>query len=160
MSGLLISDRAMVSRRRMPPDSASTGLSAFSVSWAKSSSSAVRFADHGPLESEVAPVDVQVLPHRQLAVEGVVLRHDAEPRAYRGTVRPRVHPEHAQRPAGARRGRRDHAHRRRLARAVRAEEPERLPATQLEPDPVDGTELRHLAPGRVDLAEIGRPDQG
>jgi hypothetical protein len=29
---------------------------------------------------------------------------------------------------------------------------------QLEPDPVDGTELGHLASRRVDLGEIGRPD--
>jgi hypothetical protein len=42
MSGSLISDLAMVSRRRIPPDSASTGLSAFSLSWAKSSNSALR----------------------------------------------------------------------------------------------------------------------
>jgi len=39
-SGSLTSDRAIVSRRFMPPDSGSTGCSARSLSWANSSSSA------------------------------------------------------------------------------------------------------------------------
>ena len=43
MRGELISERAMVSRRFIPPDSGSTREEARSVSWANSSSSAVRW---------------------------------------------------------------------------------------------------------------------
>jgi hypothetical protein len=42
ISGSLTSERAMVSRRFIPPDSGSTLLSARSVSWTKSSSSSAR----------------------------------------------------------------------------------------------------------------------
>ena len=42
MSGRLISERAMVSRRFMPPERDSTLDFAFSVSWTNSSSSSAR----------------------------------------------------------------------------------------------------------------------
>jgi hypothetical protein len=87
MSGLLISDRAMVSRRRQLREVEQLGAA---------------FPDRGALDPEVAAVDVQVLQHRQLAVEGVVLRNHAEARAYRRAMRLRVHPEHGQHPARSR----------------------------------------------------------
>ena len=62
------------------------------------------------------------------------------PRIFDSVAR-RVETEHAQRPVGDRRDAADHPHRRRLARAVRPEEAERLAALEVEVDPVDGDEV-------------------
>ena len=126
ISGSFTSDRAMVSRRFMPPDSGSTWSSARSVSWTNSSSSV------GPLpatrrgHAEVPPVDQQVLPDGQLGVEGVLLRHDAEPgpdRGRRGPGPPRIPSS----PRSAARRRRSSAWWT-TCRRRSAEEPERLAA--------------------------------
>ena len=77
-------------------------------------------------EVEVAAVDEEVLPHGQLRVERVLLGHDAEAGADPRAVAVRVHAEHAQLPPLTRRHAADHAHRRGLAGAVRAQEAERL----------------------------------
>ena len=50
----------------------------------------------------------------------------------------------------------DHAHRRGLAGAVRAEEAERLAAAQLEVDAVDGGEGRRVSPRGIGFSEIVR----
>ena len=55
--GSLMSDRAIVRRRFIPPDSGSTWSLARSVSWANSSSSSARSRDLRPRQAEVAPVD-------------------------------------------------------------------------------------------------------
>ena len=73
-----MSERAIVSRRFIPPDSGSTWSLARSVSWANSSSSSARRPTSARLQTEVAAVDRQVLADRQLDVEGVLLGHDAE----------------------------------------------------------------------------------
>ena len=108
----------------------------------------------GPREVEVAAVDDQVLGDRELVVELVGLRHDAEAGADRPAVRRRVEAEHPQRAGGRRRRAADHPHRRRLAGAVRSEEPERLAAVDLDVDPVDGREVAEP------LDEPARFDQG
>ena len=92
-----MSERAIVSRRFIPPDSGSTWSSARSVSWAKSSSSSARRRDLGPRQPEVPPVDEQVLADRQLGVERVLLGHDAEARADLRALRRRVHAQDLQR---------------------------------------------------------------
>ena len=94
-----------------------------------------------PGQPEVAAVDDDVLADGQLHVERVLLRHDAEPRADLRAVAGGIDVEHAQRPLRDGRDAPDHAHRRRLARAVRAEEAERLAALQVEVDRVDGDEV-------------------
>ena len=92
-------------------------------------------------EPEVAAVDEHVLAHRQLRVERVVLRNDAEPGSDAGAVRVWVETEDAQRPAADRRDAADHPHRRALAGAVRPEEAERLAAPDVEVDSVDRDEV-------------------
>ena len=79
--------------------------------------------------------------HRELLVELVLLGHDADPRPDLLAVAGRVHPEDPQLALGHGRHASDHAHRRRLAGAVRPEEPERLAAVDLDLDPVDGGEV-------------------
>src|SRR5439155_4615369 len=95
-------------------------------------------------QAEVAPVDHEVLAHRELVVERVRLRHDAEPSADLRTVAYRVEVEDAKRARGRRRYAADHAHRRALAGAVRAEEAERLAALHVEVDAVDRGETAEL----------------
>ncbi len=94
-------------------------------------------ADDAPGQPEVPAVDEQVLPDGQLHVEGVLLRHHAEPGADRRAVPDRIAAEDAQFPAGRRRHAADHPHRGGLTRAVRPQEPEGLAAVQVEVDPVD-----------------------
>ena len=103
---------------------------------------------------EVAPVDEQVLLDRELHVQAVLLGHDTEAGADRGAVRGRIQAEHPQRAVGDRRDAADHAHRARLARAVRPQEPERLARRHLEIDGVHGR-------GRAEALRQGaRKDQG
>ena len=102
-------------------------------------------ADERSRQVEVAAVDHHVVPHRQLGVEVVLLRHDAEARADLRAVGRGVHAEHAEFAARPRRHAADHAHRRRLARAVRSEEAERLAGFDREVDAVDGHERRRSA---------------
>ena len=92
-------------------------------------------------EPEVAAVDDDVLADRQLQVERVLLGHDAEPAADLHAVVAGSSPNTRERPVRHRRDAPDHAHRRRLPRAVRPEEPEGLPALEVEVDRVDGGEI-------------------
>ena len=92
-------------------------------------------------DAEVPPVDRHVLTHRQLEVERVLLRDDAEPRADLGPVLLGIETENAERPARRWGDAADHAHRRALARAVRPEEAERLALLHVKVDPVDGDEV-------------------
>ena len=98
---------------------------------------------------EVARVHLQVLAHRELGVEVVDLRHDAEARLDLAGLRARIHPEHAQLTLGHRARARDHPHRRGLARAIRSEEAERLARTHVEVDAVDRDEAVREALGQA-----------
>ena len=110
------------------------------------------FCDELARQTEVPPVHQQVLADPQLGVEVVGLRHDAELRPDLWAEPVGVEPEDRQVSGGARRDRADHAHGRRLARAVRAEQPERLARCDLERDAVDGGELA------VSLHEVSGDD--
>ena len=113
----------------MPPDSGSTRSLRRSVSCMNVEQLLGPLADHRTRQVEVAPVDQEVVEHGQLGVEAVLLRDHAEARADLGPVDARVEAEHAQLAVGHRRHAADHAHRRRLARAVRPEEPEASPGS-------------------------------
>ena len=140
-SGSLTSDRAIVRRRFIPPDSGST------LSFARSRELDELEELVGPRaqllarNAEVAAVDDDVLADGQLHVERVLLRHDPEPSADLHAVPRRIHAEDAQRSVGDGRDAADHAHRRRLPRTVRAEEAERLASLEVEVDAVHGDEL-------------------
>ena len=107
----------------------------------------------GTWDVEVATVQNEVLHDGELFVEGVELRHHAEPTADRSAIGCGVHAEDVQRPRGGRRYASDHAHRRRLAGAIRAEESERLALVDVEVDRVDRDEFAVL------LGEAPRRDQ-
>ena len=95
-------------------------------------------------QSEVAAVDDQVLAHRQLVVERVLLWNDAQAAANLRAVGDGVQVENAERPRGRRRDAADHAHGRALPRSVRAEKAERFAALHVEVDPVDRDEIAEL----------------
>ena len=92
-------------------------------------------------EAEVTPVDDHVLANRELHVEGVLLRDDAEARADLRAALDRVEAEHRDRPGRRRRHAADHPHGRALAGAVWAEKAECLACTHVEVDPVDRDEI-------------------
>ena len=150
---MLTSDRAIVSRRFMPPERSST-LAPGLVGQADELEQLV-----GPPppvvagQPEVAPVDREVLPHGQLRIQGVVLGADAEPGADLRPVGCRVHPQHLQLAGAAGTHRRDHPHRRGLPGSVRAEEAEQLTAAHLHVDAPDGLERA------VRLPQSPRPHQ-
>ena len=75
---------------------------------------------------EVARVDHEVVADRELGVERVLLRDDAQPAADARAVDVRVEVEDPERARGHRRHAADHPHRARLAGAVRPEEAEAL----------------------------------
>ena len=81
---------------------------------------------HGPGDAEVAAVHDEVVPHAQLGVEVVLLRHHPEQRPDLRAVRVGVEAEDRQVTGRALRDRADHPHGRGLARAVGPEQPERL----------------------------------
>ena len=89
-------------------------------------------------------------------VEGVLLRHDAEPGADARPVGARVEAQHPQRAVGDRRDAADHAHRRGLAGAVGTEEAEGLAAVHVDVDAVDGGEVTEALhqPAGVDQRQI------
>src|SRR5207342_1532207 len=88
----------------------------------------------GAMQAEVPRVDDEVFPHRQLLVEIVALWHDAESGPDLRSVSRRVQVEHGQRARGDRGDAADHAHGRGLACAIGAEQPERLPTSDVEVD--------------------------
>src|SRR4029453_19082308 len=91
----------------------------------------------GGADAEEAPVEDEVLAHAEAAVEGVVLGDDADELPRQGGPRDDVDLGHP-RPTGRRQHPgRQHAGRRRLARAVRAEQAEDLTAPDYEVEAVD-----------------------
>ena len=93
--------------------------------------------EQGRRQAEIAPVHL-VLAYRQVGVEVVLLRHQADPRlVLSGEFRDR-HAEHAEL-AAARPGQpHDHAHGRGLAGAVRAEQADAARGRDLEINALDG----------------------
>ena len=83
----MISERAIVTRRFMPPDSGSTLLVARSVELHELEQLGRPPLALGARDVEVAAVDDEVLLDGQLVVELVGLRHDAEPGADPPAVR-------------------------------------------------------------------------
>ena len=89
-------------------------------------------------QAEIAAVDLEVLAHRQVRVEVVLLRHEPDPRLVLTAELGDGHAEHAQL-ARARRGQaHDHAHRGGLAGAVRPEQPDAARGRDLEVEAADG----------------------
>ena len=86
---------------------------------------------------EVARVDPQVLHDREVGVEVVVLRNDADPRPHPAARSRHRLAEHGQLPAARRRMAEDHAKGRGLAGSVRTEQPEAPAPGHLEIDAVD-----------------------
>ena len=86
----------------------------------------------------VGGVEDEVVADRQGAVEVAPLRHDGNllPGSHR--IPHDVDPAHQRPPAGRPYARRQHPHRRRLPRSVRAEQAEHLPRRHTERDAVDG----------------------
>jgi hypothetical protein len=95
----------------------------------------------GSRETEVATVDDEVVPDRQLEVEGVVLGDHAEAAADRRSVACGVETEHPQLARRHGRDAADHAHGRCLAGAVGTEEAEELAPRHREVDGVDRDEV-------------------
>ena len=95
----------------------------------------------GTRETEVATVDIEVLPGLELAIVVVLLRHHTEVGANLWAMLVGVFAENGQVAAGALRGRGNHAHSGRLACPVWAEQAERLALLDLEVDAVDGHEV-------------------
>ena len=79
-------------------------------------------ARHGAGNVEVAGVHLEVFAHRQLGVEVVDLRHHTQTRLDLARLAGRVHADHRQLAVAHRRGTRDHAHGRGLARSVGPQE--------------------------------------
>ena len=98
-----------------------------------------------PRDSEEAPVVVEVLTHGELAVERVRLGDDADAALHRGGMRGDVESRDECASTGRDDRRREHPDRRRLAGAVRPEQPEELAGAELEVDSVDGFELITVA---------------
>jgi len=92
-------------------------------------------------QAEIPTVEDEVLADRQLRVERVLLRHDAEPCPDLRAVRSGIQAEDGENPVADRRDAADHAHGRGLAGAVRAEEAERFAGSHVEVDGVDRDEL-------------------
>ena len=86
------------------------------------------------------------LAHRQLTGEAALLEHDPGPRPHGPALAQRVVPEHAHGAGGGRAVALERLERRRLARAVGAEQGEDLSALHAEVDPVDGDVLAVDAP--------------
>jgi hypothetical protein len=107
-------------------------------------------------DAEETTVEVQVLPHAELAVERVRLRDDAN-QLLGGRGVPHDVDARDEGPAGGRDDPgREHPRRRRLAGAVRAEQAEDLPFPDRQVQLVDGAEI---GPG-VNLREVDRADDG
>ena len=98
-------------------------------------------AQHRPGQVEVPPIDVQVLGHRQLFVEIVLLGDHPEARPDFRALSGRVHAQDAQGPAGGVGNAADHPHGGRLARSVGPQKAEHLAPFDLEVDAVHRSEV-------------------
>ena len=104
-------------------------------------------------QTEEATEDEKVLAHGQLLVKGLLLMHHTDLAADARAISVWVAPQDAECPRGARRDARDHAHRRRLPRPIRAEEAEELAVTDVE---INGVHRRPLPEG---LCQTSGADQ-
>ena len=155
----------MARRRLKPPERRCTGTSACERSSRKSISSSTRRDSAGLAQQMIAAEDAQVLDRRERLDEHVLLQRDAEPsrapRADRCAMSmPKTRIVTGGRPADAV----DHAQRRRLAGAVRAEQAEADAGRDVEVDAVDRhplAEALHDAAGFNDhrLAIARRPNR-
>ncbi len=91
-------------------------------------------------QAEVAAVDEQVLPDRQLVVQRVFLRHDAESRPDRNPVAHRIAAQNGKLTICRRRNTAEHAHGGGFPGPVRAKEAERLTTEKIKVDPVHSGE--------------------
>ncbi len=105
-------------------------------------------------DAEQAAVEVEVLPHRQLAVQGVRLRDCPEQLLGQRRVGDNVDRAHVRRARGGHHPRGEHPRGRRLAGAVRPEQAEDLPAVHAQVEPVHGGEVG----ARVHLGQRHRAD--
>ena len=105
-------------------------------------------------EAVDAAVEADVLADGQVVVEREPLAHVADAALDLLGLRRHVEPGGARLAGGGREEPRQHLHRRRLTRAVRAEEAEHLASGDLERDGVDGREVAEGA------REVARPDGG
>jgi hypothetical protein len=123
-SGSLTSERAIVSRRFMPPEQLVRTAAQLLAG-----------------EAEVAAVDDDVLADRELQVERVLLGHHPEPGPDHSACLERIAAQDAQRSARRRGDAPDHAHRRCFPGPVRPEEPNGLALVHVEVDCVDRDEV-------------------
>ena len=110
-----------------------------------------------PRHAEETAVVVEVLPHGQRAVECVRLRDDTDAPLYGCRVVSHVQAGDQRPPARRHDDRGQHPDRRRLAGAVRAEQPEELAAAHLEVEAVHRDHGLVTAP--VDLPQLLGPDR-
>ena len=136
--------RAISSRRRIPPDSSSTLAVRRSSSLAIFSARSTAAAALGAPQAVEMGEDAQVLLDGERRVEVVELRHDAHLGARDLRLGGQLVAEHLDL-AGARDdlcG--EHLHRRRLARAVGAEQPDAGALGHVEVEAVDGDDLAEV----------------
>ena len=139
--GRWTSARAIRRRRRILPESVSTRESRRSASFAIWSARSISLAPLAPSDPVEVGEDEQVLLHGQRDVEVVELRRDAElrPRLLRLLRQPVA--EQLELALVRDRLRGEEPHRRRLARAVRAEQADAGSLAHVEVEPVDGGDL-------------------
>src|SRR5215470_5314181 len=90
-------------------------------------------------------VQLEILPHRELAVEGKCLRHVADVLTRYHIVGAHHFPEQFGRAFGDRQEARHHLHGCRLSAAVRAEEAENFPAADAKAHMIYGDEIAESA---------------
>ena len=143
--GRWTSARAISSRRRMPPESLSTRVSRRSRRLAISSARSIAARRSARGDAVEVREDEQVLLDGQRHVEVVELRDDAALRARLLRLAGQRVAEHLELALVGDRLRGEHAHRRRLAGAVRAEQADARPLRDVEVEAVDGGDLRRSA---------------
>ena len=153
--GRLIRARAMSRRLFMPVDRSEILLAALASSSTKRSSSTDAGLGLPAADVEETGEDDEVLEDGQVVVEVDLLGDDAGDLLEGPVVDRRGVPGDRQGPRGQGRDAVDHAHGRRLAGAVRAEEAEALALEDLEVDAVHGDEVAVLL-GQLD----GRDERG
>ena len=147
----------------MPPESWLTPLSTLSLRCMKASSVGNAPRDQVGRQAEVAAVDLEVLPHRQVRIEIVLLRHEADPGALAPGRSHRPGTPNTRKAAARERGQpHDHAHRRGLAGAVGAEQADAHGRRDLEIDAADRMHgaVGFLEPFGRDHGPHGRPRSG
>ena len=111
-------------------------------------------------EPEVPAAELQVLGDGEVAVEGVVLRDDADAALDLDGVLDHVQAGHVGGAAGRDDERGEHADGGRLARAVRAEQAEELAARDVQVDALDGGHRGTRAGRGIGLLQVDRANGG